>query len=419
MGKVINMIQKVFKPFFLLKLSSSIGIQLVSLFLIYLLTPEEYGQLALIITVAQLLYIISTGWTEPTIVNLGTREYSEKGSYLNILVYRTLIVLACFILVSVVFIIFKSCIVSFIHDAKYYWITYFLFITYALQSFFSQLLYPCRKNVIQAAFDIIYVLFLVFIVFMWVKDISAYVYANLMLNGAYAILISILFYKYFHKDCVCFSKKEFSKTFKFSVWQILGVIGIYLTNLGVNYVLSMESIAVRDIGLYNVAYKLFSEFTPIFAICAIVIPQWVYGTQDKKLLLKDIKRKTYIGVVALSVAYLSIYFILNPFLAFIGKDDYQKSVVYYISLLPAFIFMSYSQIMQLVIMTTPAFKHIQYATLIQGVILLLSCFVFVYVWGIFGAIIAVTIAFIGKAVYLKSIYELKAKDLILTNKNYE
>ena len=81
--------------------------------------------------------------------------------------------------------------------------------------------------------------------------------------------------------------------------------------------------------------------------------------------------------------------------------------------------MAYSQIMQLVVMTTPAFKHIQYATLFQGVLLVLSCLVLVYFWGVLGAIVAVTLAFIGKSLYLYVIYEKIAKQMILDNKNYE
>lgn len=70
-------------------------------------------------------------------------------------------------------------------------------------------------------------------------------------------------------------------------------------------------------------------------------------------------------------------------------------------------------------MTTSAFKYIQYATLVQGVILVFFCFAFVHFFGIIGAIISVTIAYLGKSVYLYSIYHKKAIYLIKNISEYE
>ena len=412
-------IKNIIKPFYLFKLASSLGTQLVSLFLIYLFTPEEYGQLALILTVAQFMYIITSGWTEPTIVNLGTREFTETGSYKNIVYYRGIIVLFCWLLVSIAFLSFHSSVINIIKNDTYYGVTYLLFISFSLQSMFNQLLYPAKRNFLQSSFDLTYTILLIIIVISCVRNVESYIYVQVALNTLYAITASTVFYQLLKKQQFKFSSKDFIKTFNFSVWQILGVLGIYLTNLGVNYVFTIKNISIDKIGLYNVAYKLFSEFTPIFAICVIVIPQWIYGTADKRKLLNDINAKLIIGITMLSIAYLAIYLILTPFLKLIGKTDYTPSVDFYLFLFPAFVFMAYSQILQLIIMTTPAFKHIQYATLIQGILLVASCFILISFWGIIGAIISVTLAFAGKSVYLSIIYRKKAKIMILNDEKYE
>ena len=415
----ITFIKKIIQPFYLLKLFSSFGSQIVSLFLIYLLSPSEYGQLALIITISQFMYILTTGWTDPTIVNLGTREFSDKGSYKNIVYYRVIIVICCWTLVTIGFLICRDYVADLIRDSRYYWTTYILFVAFSLQSFFNQLLYPAKKNLLQSSFDAIATIILLLITFISVNTVDDYVYSLLFVYLLYACISALFFWKYFGKDNFIFIRDEFQRTLKFSVWQILGVLGIYLTNLGVNYVYTIEKVPVDEIGLYNVAYKLFSEFTPIFAICVIVIPQWIYGTKDKEKLVNDIIKKALIGTLILSLAYLFIYLLLEPFLKLIGKYEYVPSITYYLYLLPAFMFMTYSQIMQLIVMTTPAFKHIQYATLFQGFLLVLSCFVLVYFWGILGAIISVTIAYIGKSIYLSYIYNRLAKRMIIENKKYE
>lgn len=416
---ILSIIRQKLKLFYIFKLGSSFGTQLVSLFLIYLFSPDEYGQLALVITVAQLLYILTTGWTDPTIVNIGTKEYIEKGSYKNIVLYRLIIVFICFILVSLSYVIFKERITDLIKDESYIGETFILFLGFSIQSFFNQLLYPCSKNNLQSMFDIVYTILFVLIVCFFCRSIKSYVYIFFVLNLAYAVLVSIFYWNFFKKDKLNISWSGFNKTLYFSIWQILGVLGIYLTNLGVNYVYAIENISVSDIGLYNVAYKLFSEFTPIFAICMIIIPQWIYGSRNKDKLIRNIRRNTAMGVGALSFVYLLIYFLLTPFFNLIGKYDYLQSVDFYLWLFPAFVFMCYSQIIQLIIMTTSAFKYIQYATLVQGVILVFFCFAFVHFFGIIGAIISVTIAYLGKSVYLYSIYHKKAIYLIKNISEYE
>ena len=273
-----------FKLFYAQKIISSLETQLVSFFLIYLLSPSEYGQLALIITVAQLMYVITTGWTDPTITNIGTKEYSENGSYRNIVVYRLVIVSVCFLVVTTIFLLIRSQIEIMIHRRDYYFITYLLFIAYSLQSFFYQLLYPCNKNNLQSLFDVIYATLLLVLSLTLVRDIRFYVYLILFLNIAYGVVTLFYYYRFNRKTELQLSKAEFNKTLKFSVWQVLGVLGIYLTNMGVNYVYTIKQVDLSEIGLYNVAYKFFSEFTPIFAICVIVIPQWIFYQSDKQRL---------------------------------------------------------------------------------------------------------------------------------------
>lgn len=414
-----DIIKKHFKRFYIQKIVSSIETQLVSFFLIYLLNPTEYGQLALIITVSQLMYVIATGWTDPTITNLGTKEYADTGSYRNIVVYRLIIVAVCFVFVSLLFLFAKYKVVSMIHGEEYFFITYLLFIAYALQSFFYQLLYPCNKNDLQSLFDVIYATLLLCLSLAIVRDIKMYVYVMLALNIGYAIVTLRYYFLYNAKRRLTLSREGFNKTLKFSIWQVLGVLGIYLTNMGVNYVYTIKQVDLQEIGLYNVAYKFFCEFTPIFAICVVVIPQWIFNQKDKVKLIINIKKYTIIGVVLLAVAYLVIFVLLKPFLILINKADYTASINYYLWLFPAFVFMSYSQITQLIIMTTPAYKHTQYSTLIQGFILLIFCFIFIGSYGVIGAIFSVTLSYLAKSLYLLYIYKRYGQKMILQNTSYE
>lgn len=404
MNASIKTIMQKIKPFYIIKLLSSFFAQLVSLFLVYLLSPNEYGHLALIISVAQLMFIMTSGWSNGAVINLGSKSYAESGTYKNIVSYRTIIVLFSFLVISLLFILLKIPISNFILKRENFTLVYILFLGYLLYDFSSQLLYPGNKDLIQSLSELMATFSLLLLTFLYVRSIKDYVYIYFAIYLLFALLVITLFIHYYGHKKIGWNREDFFYVLKYSFWQILSVVGIYVTNIGINYVLVFYKISVGDIGLYNFAYRLFTGFTPFFALFGIIIPKWIYNT-DKNKLHTLLMRRFFYSICILSTFYLCVALTLKPFLIFVGKEDYLQSAKYFIYLFPAFLFMCYSNLMNTVIMNTLYFKQAQFAIIFQGISLLVCSFSLIYFWGMIGAIGATIFSFAIGAIYLHFLYK--------------
>lgn len=394
------------KPFYLVKLLSAVFSQLGSLFLVYLLKPEDYGYLALIMSVAQLMFIVTSGWSSGVIINLGSRNFAKTGTYKDVIYYRTTIVIATFLVVSLLFVLFKSSISHFILKEDNYTLVYILFIGLILFDYASQLLYPGNKDMMQSIAELTTNTFLLILTFFVVRNITMYVYSYVLISSFFAVWVISFFFKYFGRQKVTWVKNDFFLIFKYSAWQILSVVGIYVINIGMNYVFVFNHQSAKDIGLYNFAFKLFSGFSPFFALFGIIIPKWIYNT-DKELLGKQLSKRITMIILLLAVFYICIMLVLKPFIMLIGKTDYVKSTEYYMLLFPAFIFMSYSNLMNTVIANSPYYKMAQFAIVVQFITLMVVSYPIVHFWGVNGAIIATTFSYVLCAVYFYVLYKNK------------
>jgi len=408
MNNIFTRLIRKIKPFYLIKLSSSFFTQIGSLFLIYLLNPSELGHLALVVSVAQLMFVLTSGWSNGAVINLGSKKYAETGSYKDIIYYRSAIVLISFLIISILFICLKGAILNFILDASNYSLVYLLFLGYVFYDFSSQLLYPGNKDLVQSLSELVATIALLTFTLLFVSNVREYVYIYSGTFCIFALVIISLFIFYFGKQKVTLDKNEFLFVLKYSFWQILSIIGIYVINIGINYVLVFNKVSVENIGLYNFSYKLFSGFSPFFALFGILIPKWIYSI-DKTKLHDQLMKRFFYCICALSALYLLVAGILKPFIILVGKEDYLKSVEYFFYLFPAFLFLSYTNLINTVIMNTKYFKQAQFAIVLQGISLLIFSFPLVNLFGIIGALFSTTMSFIVGAIYLNVLYNKKVK----------
>lgn len=395
-------------PFYICKLTSSFLTQLVSFFLVYILTPSEYGILALVLTLAQVMYILTSGWTDISLLNIGTRNYKNNNSYSDVVEYRAIIVIVSFLVVSFLYLTFKNEVLEFITDKSLYYYTFLLYVSLSLYSFSYQLLYPGGKNSFQSVSELILIIIYFISILFFIRSIKGYILLNFFIYALYFIIILIAFQYFFKFKIDHFSKGGLNEMVRFSFWQLLASVGIYLTNASVNYIFMLNSVNLDEIGLFNFAYKLLFCFSPIFAMGNIKVPQWIFNSEHD-LVIKKTPKYICLGVVILSVMFLVLYFLFPLFLRIIGKDDYLKSIDYYILLFPAFLCLCINQFLNMLTLTTKYYKHGQYATFLQGFVLVLVGLFLVPGMGTNGAIIAITISFFFNSIYLIVIYNKKVK----------
>jgi O-antigen/teichoic acid export membrane protein len=414
--KILSAISRLNK-FYLIKLLSSFLIQMSSMFLVYLLPASEYGFLALLMSISSLMFVVTSGWNNGALVNLGSKSFSEKGSYLDIVIYRTMIIVSCMIFVSICYVLLENPITSFLQRSTNYSLVYVFFIGLIAYDFSYQLLYPGNKDFLQSTLELLSSVILIILMFTVVKTVEDYVYVYTIVNVVFALFTVGFFLKFQLGQHFTFVKSDIIRVLKYSLWQILSVVGIYMINVGMNYIFVFNKISPADIGQYNFAFKLFSGFSAFFALFGIVIPKWIHNAQ-KSNIASEIKSRILKITLFLSVFYIVIAIILKPFLQIIGKSDYKDSSTYFILLFPAFIFMAYCNLMNTVVANTQFYKYAQYTIAIQVVILLSISFPLVYFLHIYGAIISTTISFVICFLFFIRLYKKKIADALENKKNW-
>lgn len=415
-SKILTTISKLNK-FYLVKLLSSFLVQISSLFLVYILPATEYGSLALLMSVSALMFVLTSGWNNGALVNLGSKSFSEKGTYFDIVIYRSVIIVSCMVLASIAFLMLKSPIVSFLQSDINYHLVYVFFIGLVAYDFSYQLLYPGNKDFLQSTLELSSAVILIILMFTVVRSVEDYVYASTAVNLTFAAITTLFFLKHQFTKNFIFRKSDFLKVLRYSLWQILSVVGIYLINVGMNYIFVFNKVSTADIGQYNFAFKLFSGFSAFFALFGIIIPKWIHNS-NTIITAAVLKSRVFKITTLMSVIYMVIAILLEPFIRMIGKADYNDSSIYFLMLFPAFIVMAYCNLMNTIVANTQHYKYAQYTITIQVLVLLSVSFPLVYYFHIIGAIISTTISFIVCSLFFAKLFKSKIADAIENKKNW-
>lgn len=173
-------------------------------------------------------------------------------------------------------------------------------------------------------------------------------------------------------------------------------------NYGANYVMVICNIGYEQMGLYSFAYRIFMGMSPFFALFGILIPKWIHNNEPNFKF--NIDRNIFVVIVFLVSIYLLIAFSLDVFLKVIGRPEYQASRDYLFLLVPAFLFMCYSNIMNTIFANTIFFKRVQYGMLIQGVVFVLTVYPLVYYFSVHGTIYATNLSFAASFIYINILY---------------
>lgn len=387
--------------FHILKLISALFTQIASLYLVYLLTPEEFGLFALIATVAQLMYTLTSGWSNGSVINLGSQSFARTGSYKAIVYYRVCIVAMSFVVVCLAFSVLKPFIEGYMKIGGMLPYVLMLFLGYVFYDHASQLLYPGNRDLIQSLSEFVATLALLLIVFFVVHDLKSYILLYAVVSTVFAIIISLTFLKFYSHHSFLWRGAEFQSVLNYSAWQVVGVISIYIVNMGTNFILVVSDISMLQIGLYNFAYRLYSGFAPIFSLFGILIPKWVHSSSDG---VRKVEGRLLVIVCMLGTFYLMMGFALTPILQMFNMERYSVSLDYFFWLFPAFLLTSYANLLNTVIANTQHFRSAQTGIFLQSVAILIFGFPLVSILGVSGAIIAITVASAFGAMYFNWIF---------------
>ncbi len=392
------------KLFHVLKLFSSLIIQLSGILLIFKLTPRELGVFTLILSIAQLLFTVTCAWNGGGFLVFGTKFFKNSGRYTIIVFYRLFIIIVSSFFLFVIVYFAKDNISNFVLGQTNLKLAILLFLGLFFYDFSSQLLYPSNKDKVQSGIELIYSIILISVTYFLVDSIYDYVMYFCAISGLFCLSIFTILMKsmpFFQNEI---NKSDFLKYLNYSKWQSLSVISIYVVNLGMNYVFVVSKLSLPEIGKYNLAYRLFMGFSPLFAIFIIQTPKWLNSIEianKKKFLSNKIIQYMFLLVGLYTLAFL----LLKPILDLLGKKVYIASIDIFFKLFPAFIFMAIGNMLNTILMNTNSFKKAQFGLIIQSLLLLTFSFIFVNQLGINGAILSTTLSLFGSMIFLLTLFK--------------
>jgi len=347
------------------------------------------------------MYVLTSGWSSGSVINLGSRRFAQTGSYKDIVYYRLSIVGIAFLAVTALFLVLRPVIEGYMKIGGMYLYVLALFVGYVFYDYASQLLYPGNHDRMQAGIEFAATLTLLLVVAFAVHDLRTYVFTYALVTAVFACVVSMLFFKYFHAQPFRWSAKDFGAVLNYSGWQVIGVLGIYLVNMGTNYMLVAAHISLEQIGLYNFAYRLYSGFSPFFALFGILIPKWI---NSSVVGIHAVEKKILKIIVALAAMYLIAGFALSAVLQFFEMSRYSGSIRFFFLLFPAFLLTSYVNLLNTVLANTTRFRRAQSGIFLQCGLLILFGFPLVLKFGVDGIIAATTVACAAAAMYFHRLY---------------
>lgn len=139
--------------FYISKLASPILNQITSLMMVLILSPSEYGYLGLVISLSQLFYVASCGWTNGVLLNIGSKRQADTGAYADIVFYRFIIVVPIVLFFILAAFFGEDLINDFYKINGSYTLVIYLFLGYVFYDFGSQILYPGNMNRTQSLLE--------------------------------------------------------------------------------------------------------------------------------------------------------------------------------------------------------------------------------------------------------------------------
>jgi len=383
--------------------------QVTALLLVYYLDPKDYGYYSLMIVISQVLFIFVGGWNNALILNFGTKEYTEKGNINNVLFSRFIMLSFSLVLVLCLYILFSEYLKSFIGSERFFDLVLICFFSELLFNFFSNVFYAKNNNMLQSVLNALPKFSIFIYLLCFFSDIQDFVYFIFYINLAF-FLCSGSFY-IFHeiKHKVTIKSADFKFYLQFSYFQVFSLAAAYIINWGDNFTLSYFSMPIEDIGIYNLAYKVFLSFNVFFALLNIMIPKIIYQYKksgDYKLIQKIILYRKWF-VIVLSVGYIVAIYLLKYMLIYFNKIEYSGSAFYLILLFPAFVLMLYTDFIVPIIINSEHYKKVQLTVFIQAFVNVIFNLLFVSYYGVVGVIIGTTLAYLFKMLMLEKVFKVK------------
>lgn len=362
-----------------------------NIFIVRRLSVSNYGIFSIANMFIGLLTTFGFSWSSSSIIYYGSREKAETGVLNRTFWARNLIMFAGISIMTLVFILFSDEINTYIGEDLSGLLLFWLLISVAedyLIQYFLSVKKQLYSGMLSITAKIIYIIFVVIIVY----DVKALIILNIISHA------SVLLYIFFvdRKDIghFTFDRKWFQDILHFSLWQLFGYSGLYLINFGDTAVIKYF-MTTEDIGVYNVAYKLFSNTADLSYVISSFFASQItecFSKGDSKGIRDFFYRERFYIMLLCLFAHAFVIIFADRILMFLYGNSYSGTIGIFRVLMVGSVFRYASIFYMLYYNICKMNKIFQLLNLYQAIFNLLLDIILIKSLGLMGPAIATVIS---------------------------
>ena len=383
--------RKTFIMYTLLRVSvMALGL-ITNIFIVRKLSINDFGIFSVALMFIGLVTTFGFSWSSSSILYYGSREKAKTGSINKTFWARNIIIGISLLITTILFIVFRQEINDYIGLNVTFLILVWLYISVA-EDYLSQYFLAVKKQLMSSMLSITAKVIYLIMIIIFSFDVKTLIILNIISHATVLLYIFGI-----NKDDVGsfeFDKDWFKEVLNFSLWQLFGFSGLYLINFGDTAVIK-HFMTTEDIGIYNVAYKLFDAI----ASFAFVISSYYAGSVSQYFANNEsgkIKRFFYkerLMIFGLStLAHIVVMIFSKPIITVLYGDRYTQSVVLFNILMIGSIFRYLTVFYMLYYNTNKKHKLQQTINILRAILNLVLDIILVRRFGLVGIAIGTTIA---------------------------
>lgn len=355
------------------------------------LSMNDFGIFSVALMFIGLVTTFGFSWSSSSILYYGSREKAKTGSINKTFWARNIIIGISLLITTILFIVFRQEINDYIGLNVTFLILVWLYISVA-EDYLSQYFLAVKKQLMSSMLSITAKVIYLIMIIIFSFDVKTLIILNIISHATVLLYIFGI-----NKDDVGsfeFDKDWFKEVLNFSLWQLFGFSGLYLINFGDTAVIK-HFMTTEDIGIYNVAYKLFDAI----ASFAFVISSYYAGSVSQYFANNEsgkIKRFFYkerLMIFGLStLAHIVVMIFSKPIITVLYGDRYTQSVVLFNILMIGSIFRYLTVFYMLYYNTNKKHKLQQTINILRAILNLVLDIILVRRFGLVGIAIGTTIA---------------------------
>lgn len=404
--------RKKFIVYSLLKVLIMVLGLITNVFIVRKISVNDYGIFSVALMFIGLITTFGFSWSSSSILYFGSREKAKTGSMNKTFWARNIIIAVSLILTTILFVLFRDQINSYIGINVAFLVLIWLYVS-IVEDYLSQYFLAVKKQLMSSMLSITAKIIYLFLLIIFNFDIKTLIILNIVSHATVLLYV----FGINKEDLGKFEldKEWFKEILNFSLWQLFGFSGLYLINFGDTAVIK-HYMTTQDVGIYNVAYKLFNTIATFAFVISSYYASSVshYFTNKERNKIRSFFYKERFLIFGLSiVAHLIVVLFSKQIITTLYGNEYIESVSIFNVLMLGSLARYLAVFYTLYYNSSGKHKVLQYINIFRALFNIILDVVFIQLFGLIGPAIATTIALI--TTFLYSVYYCEKRILVFSN----